>query len=163
LLFFVLPDLYSGHAATSALKRSWFSVSNYFSNRIHRKERIEFVILLCYRESMKKAYMLPVSLVMFCLFATNVYGLRCGNDIVDVGDPKIEVLRKCGKPDIVDRWDEEQGLLGSTANRIGEGRSIRAFINVEQWTYNFGPTRFLYILTFKNGILTEIKTGNKGF
>ena len=24
--------------------------------------------------------------------------MRCGNDLVDVGDSKIEVLKKCGEP-----------------------------------------------------------------
>ena len=113
---------------------------------------------------MKKTYVVPVCLIMFCFIsAADVYGLRCGNNLVDVGDQKIEVLRKCGKPDIVDRWDEEQVVAGSAADQIGEGRRTRVFANVEQWTYNFGPTRFLYILIFRNGILAEVKTGDHGF
>ena len=113
---------------------------------------------------MKKTYVVPVCLIMLCFIsAANVYGLRCGNNLVDVGDPKIEVLRKCGKPDIIDRWDEEEVIAGSAADQIGEGRRTRVFANVEQWTYNFGPTRFLYILTFRNGKLAEIKTGDHGF
>ena len=113
---------------------------------------------------MKKIYLVPVCLIMFCFIsAADVYGLRCGNNLVDVGDPKIEVLRKCGKPDIIDRWDEEEVIAGSAADQIGEGRRTRVFANVEQWTYNFGPTRFIYILTFRNGKLAEIKTGDHGF
>ncbi len=113
---------------------------------------------------MKKTYIVSVLLTVLCsLYAADVYGLRCADGLVDVGDQKIEVLRKCGKPEIVDRWDEEQGLLGSTTNRIGEGKTIRAYVNVEQWTYNFGSTRFMYILTFRNGVLSEIKTGDRGF
>ena len=113
---------------------------------------------------MKKTHIVVVFLMMFCFIsAANVYGLRCGNGLVDVGDPKIDVLRKCGKPDIVDQWDEEEVIAGSTAGQIGEGRRTRSFVNVEQWTYNFGPTRFIYILIFRNGNVAEIKTGDRGF
>lgn len=103
---------------------------------------------------------------MICLIvlftASQAVGLRCGNDLVDVGDAKIDVLRKCGEPLLVDEWDEEE-LLPRGGERIGEPRPRRAFVRVEQWTYNFGPTRFVYVIIFKKGKVAEIRTGDKGF
>jgi hypothetical protein len=42
------------------------------------------------------------------MIAADAYGLRCGNDLVDVGDRKIEVLAKCGEPAVTDEWYEEE-------------------------------------------------------
>jgi hypothetical protein len=104
-------------------------------------------------------------LILACLMAAvNAYGLRCGNDLVDVGDRKIDVLKKCGEPVITDDWYEENTFRRSQdVERLGEGKRRSVMVHVEEWTYNFGPTRFMYILTFKNGELVEIKTGDHGF
>ncbi len=37
------------------------------------------------------------------------------------------------------------------------------FVTIEEWTYNLGPNRFLRILTFRNGVLANIKTGGYGY
>jgi hypothetical protein len=93
-----------------------------------------------------------------------VYGLRCGNNIIDVGDRKIDVLKKCGEPAIADEWYEEDIFRSSPEiDRFGEGSRRKVVVHVEEWTYNFGPTRFTYILTFKNGKLVEVRTGDYGF
>ncbi len=84
--------------------------------------------------------------------AVDAYGLRCGNNLVDVGDRKIDVLAKCGEPVVTDEWYEEETFRRSSI-----------MIHVEEWTYNFGPTRFIYILKFKNGELVEIRTGDHGY
>ncbi|WP_082048073.1 DUF2845 domain-containing protein [Geoalkalibacter ferrihydriticus] len=34
---------------------------------------------------------------------------------------------------------------------------------VDEWTYNFGPRRFLLHLIFENGRLRQIETGGYGF
>ncbi|MDH4231699.1 MAG: DUF2845 domain-containing protein [Nitrospirota bacterium] len=96
--------------------------------------------------------------------AADAYGLRCGNNLVDVGDRKIDILTKCGDPELIDEWYEEETFRRSPEiDRFGEDRRRRVMIHVEEWTYNFGPTRFIYILKFKNGELVEIKTGDHGF
>ncbi|RPI38513.1 MAG: DUF2845 domain-containing protein [Nitrospiraceae bacterium] len=84
--------------------------------------------------------------------AVDAYGLRCGDNLVDVGDRKIDVLAKCGEPVVIDEWYEEESFRRSSVS-----------IHVEEWTYNFGPTRFIYFLKFKNGQLVEIRTGDHGY
>ncbi|MFQ5598141.1 MAG: DUF2845 domain-containing protein [Nitrospiria bacterium] len=75
---------------------------------------------------------------------------RCGK-VVDVGDKKIEVLRKCGQPVFKDRHD-------------GIGLDFDpSYLKREEWTYNFGPTDFLYFITFQNGKVLQIEAGPYGF
>jgi len=71
-------------------------------------------------------------------------GMQCGNRLVTLGDTKADVFLKCGEP-----------ALRETPRVLG----ARAVIIVEEWTYNFGPGRFLRILTFQNSVLRSIKAG----
>ena len=112
----------------------------------------------------KKITLYLCCLTFACIFAGDAYGLRCGTDLVNIGDRKIDVLRKCGEPALVDEWEEEETLRRSPRiERFGEDSRRRIFIRVEEWTYNFGPTNFIQILTFKNGELVDIRTGRRGF
>jgi hypothetical protein len=106
-----------------------------------------------------KRFFLSIVFSFFCLFLClgNASAMRCGNNLVDVGDTKIEVLAKCGEPtlkeDVGDDFETESDEIGR--------RKTRRF--VEEWTYNFGPTRLIHILTFKDGKIVRIRTGDKGF
>ncbi|WP_305042680.1 DUF2845 domain-containing protein [Geoalkalibacter sp.] len=74
-----------------------------------------------------------------------------------VGDTKVEVIRKCGPPAHSDSRLDEQ-LLAVDARRV-----VRSTIRVDEWTYNFGPRRFLLHLTFEDGRVKRIETGAYGF
>lgn len=54
----------------------------------------------------------------------------CGNDIVNVGDPEVVVLQKCGPP---------------------------SYKNGDQWIYDRGPGSFLKIVVFGLGKVLYIK------
>jgi hypothetical protein len=79
--------------------------------------------------------------------------LRCGNRLVIVGETKVDVLAKCGQP----LFSE---IVGEDHIRTPYGDQIRT---VEEWTYNFGATDFLYVLTFKGGRLVKIQQGERGY
>jgi hypothetical protein len=90
--------------------------------------------------------------------------LRCGNDIVEIGDRRIEVASRCGEP----AWKEDR--TEATAVKVFRDREHgdliderRSYSTVEEWVYNFGPTRFLYFLRFENGKLTDVQTGGYGY
>jgi hypothetical protein len=36
------------------------------------------------------------------------------------------------------------------------------YVEVEEWTYNEGPNTLVHYLKFRDGILTEVKTGTFG-
>ncbi len=116
---------------------------------------------------MKSHELTIILLVLPCLllgFASQALALRCGNGLVDVGATRIEVLKKCGEPALVDEWDEEETFRrGPEIDRPGEKKRRTVIVHVEQWVYNFGPTRFIYMLKFRNGVLAEITTGDHGY
>jgi len=83
--------------------------------------------------------------------------LRCGSDLVVVGDHRFEVLAKCGEPALIDSWDRKV-YVAPYDNRI-ESRQVV----VEEWTYNFGSSRFVKILRFENGRLVHIEEAGYGY
>ena len=69
--------------------------------------------------------------------------IRCGTEIVSVGDPTIELLQKCGDPD------------------LKELIKTNGFI-IEKWTYNCGSGRFMKILTLKGGKVQRVEVADYG-
>jgi hypothetical protein len=84
----------------------------------------------------------------------------CGNNLINPGDTTIEVLHACGQPDSVESWNEVKNV---SHFRYGFLWYSLENVHVEQWVYNFGPSRFIRILRFENGILEHIESGNYGF
>jgi hypothetical protein len=72
----------------------------------------------------------------------DVDSVRCGNQLVTVGDRQFTVAEKCGEP-----------------NRI-QGPS---YGGTEVWVYNFGPREFIRYLSFVNGRLYRIQVGGYGW
>ncbi len=81
---------------------------------------------------------------------------ECGDRIISTGDTKGEVLAKCGEPFYRTSHDEE------LREHLDETRSRKVVVTVEEWTYNFGPQRFLRVITFRNGLVVDIRTGGYG-
>ena len=77
--------------------------------------------------------------------------MRCDGSVIRTGDRSFEVLRRCGEPSIRDEWDEYLAYHHLPS------------AHVEQWYYNFGPSRLLHVLHFRNGKLTRIDTEGHGF
>lgn len=83
--------------------------------------------------------------------------MRCGNRLVSLGDNKAEVLIKCGTPAWKDAWTDE------IINGVNTPTSVRITTDRERWVYNFGHNKFLRFLSFENGRLAKITTGDYGF
>jgi hypothetical protein len=81
----------------------------------------------------------------------------CSEQVVSQGDLKSDVLAKCGEPTWKDEHEEE------FSERLADGTVVKRYIPVEVWTYNLGPNRFMRVLTFRNGKLTDISTGSYGY
>ena len=95
---------------------------------------------------MKRVSATLIAIVGFALLFTVpalAQSLRCGQKIVGVGDPTIELLQKCGEPDLKE-------LL-----------KTNGFI-IEKWTYNCGSARFMKILTLKGGKIQKIENADYG-
>ena len=89
-------------------------------------------------------------LLFFCV--SRSYAFYCGNELVSKGDTTAEVFLKCGEPFWKERHLEKE--------RSG-GRKV--YIVIEDWIYNFGPSKWLYFLRFENGELIEIDTRGYGY
>lgn len=76
---------------------------------------------------------------------------RCPNgNIISEGSEIAEVRTKCDTPTYTDKRSETAGIFGSGA------------VEVQVWTYDGGPNTFIYYLTFTNGYLTKIVSGDYG-
>ena len=101
---------------------------------------------------------LAAPLVLLFLFhAPSALALRCDGAIIDEGTSKPEVLHRCGQP----HWQDRR--MVETLERKGRDLwNVRSDV-IEEWLYNFGPTRLLRILTFQNGTLKEVRTAGHGY
>ncbi|HBX56565.1 MAG TPA: hypothetical protein DEH10_14455 [Pseudomonas sp.] len=94
---------------------------------------------------MMRIYHLTWALTLSCGSAlAQADTLRCGSQLVSVGDRSFEVQQKCGEPAFRD-------LVGYTL-----GAYERREFKVEEWVY--GPSNgMLSILTFEGNRLTRIE------
>jgi Protein of unknown function (DUF2845) len=91
---------------------------------------------------------------------------RCHGRLVYIGDPKTDVLSKCGEPDHIDQWEENPNgntfkIYDYEKERYQLPELIKGPILVERWTYNLGSNQFTRYLFFQNGALYKIERGDK--
>jgi hypothetical protein len=67
--------------------------------------------------------------------------MQCDGGVVSSGNSADSVRDKCGDPQKVTREDADSPII---------------------WFYNFGPTEFVYYVTFTNGIVERIQAGGYG-
>lgn len=98
---------------------------------------------------MKRQWLVALTLALAASHAVASETLRCGSQLISLGDRSSEVLQKCGEP-------VSRDVLGykRSANRREE-------FQVEEWTY--GPSNGMYqYLRFEGNRLRQIssKRGN---
>jgi hypothetical protein len=77
--------------------------------------------------------------------------MSCGNSLVDNGMTKLDVISKCGVPDLKE-------IVALNTVGVDVGRAFRASTSsVEAWHYNCGEGRFNKSLYFDGGALALIK------
>ncbi len=109
-----------------------------------------------------------VIIVVICSLPATSFALRCGSDLVEVGDLKIEVKLACGEPlskdniGYVDQvrykveksYSEERGRDGK--NEIEERIRVMA---IEEWIVK--ESNNYYSLVFEGNRLKEIEWANR--
>ena len=83
-------------------------------------------------------------------FSPGAHALRCGTELVDEGDLKIQVEDKCGEP--VSK--EVIGYILSKAPYPG-GSQEREYL-LEEWIYKF-RSKYYDVLTFEAGRLVRME------
>lgn len=80
------------------------------------------------------------------------FGQNCADGKnISLGDSRFDVLVKCGTPQESGRFEVDQ-----------DGQGGHALLDGNEWTYNFGADRFTYTIRFRNGRVTDIRTGGYG-
>jgi len=87
--------------------------------------------------------------------------------LVSVGLRTEEVRRKCREPDDVQTRVEVR-TVRETRRRFSNGVAEDVVVEnsvevpIEEWFYDFGPSRFTKTLLFENGRLVNVSEGAKG-
>ena len=114
-------------------------------------------------------------LLSVCLVTVaSASAFRCGTKLVSAGDFKPRVLAECGEPTHIEVWQEERVYdyfapfytnddFDRERRRYRRPILVRELITVERWTYNLGNHKFIRYLTFENGRLVLIATGEHGY
>lgn len=101
--------------------------------------------------------------LVLSLYSFNAaYALKCGRELIQVGDYRDEVLELCGEPDSVETHFEVVTRKLRFPFRTQDYQEI-VEIEVEEWVYNLGRRRFRQYLRFENGVLKEIKSLGRGY
>jgi hypothetical protein len=86
--------------------------------------------------------------------------LDCHGRLVVIGASPWEVQERCGEPSAI------EDVMKPIPQRVYDPSqgTVYILVPVQQsiWTYNFGSTRFIYYLTFQEGKLIDIATGDYG-
>jgi hypothetical protein len=91
------------------------------------------------------------------------------SDCARVGDLMSDVVANCGEPTQVNIGERKQVGEFFVPYHVRDGWLLQGpFIgevpvDVEEWVYNLGRTRFMRILRFENGILRSIRNGGYGY
>jgi hypothetical protein len=97
-------------------------------------------------------------------------GMRCGTRLISAGDSTYAVKSRCGDPQDATRRVEtrtERRRVRVPCGPNNEARcdrvqEVSADVVVDEWTYDFGPQRFVHYLTFLDGKLARVETGSYG-
>ncbi|MDD5037331.1 MAG: DUF2845 domain-containing protein [Methylococcaceae bacterium] len=99
-----------------------------------------------------------VWVLLWLALQPQAWALHCGHQLVNEGDYKMQVLQKCGEPDYKEsRMGFRGERLGSGFNQPGMDFLRGEQVLIDEWTYDFGPHRFMQWLYFENGRLVLIK------
>ena len=100
------------------------------------------------------------SAVFLALFDT-ASALQCSGRVVSIGNSKWEVKETCGEPTNIE--DTSDVIFQPFYDEIRHTYvHVPVYVAKSIWTYNFGPTALIYILTFQEDKLRKIETGGYG-
>ena len=87
--------------------------------------------------------------------------------LISVGQVTEDVRRRCREPDDIQKRIDLRTVRETTrrwVNGINQDVTVERTIEVpiEEWFFDFGPTRFTKLLRFESGRLVYVEEGAKG-
>lgn len=109
--------------------------------------------------------------LLFLLLAIShsALAMRCNSRLALEGDSSYKFLQVCGEPDYIERSVVYNSVALKTPLESSFHRNQQIVqkreeaLQVEKWTYNFGPRRFIREVTFVNGVAQSIEIKGRGF
>src|SRR4051812_45246107 len=98
-------------------------------------------------------------------------GMRCGTKLVSDGDTLYDVQRRCGDPKFMTRKIEQRTIRrwvsgvcapGVAQAQCGQIVERTVEVQIDEWTYDFGPTQFVRYVIFEDGRLLRVISGSYG-
>jgi len=117
---------------------------------------------MSFRRHRPRGILLALAFLLGGAGAAGAEYLRCGNDVVAVGDRKFDLLQKCGEPALKERRTKERSYKTWDAARR-HLREVTVTVEVEDWTYNFGPHRFYYVVRMEDGRIVDVESEGRGY
>lgn len=120
----------------------------------------------------RAAFFLLAALLFLSAPEAAAASLRCGARLITEGDPREKLLQECGPPSDVSSWQEErwEAFEAPPPPRLYRGferrrgvYGVRRIVQVEQWTYNRGPSRFIDVVRIEDGFVRRIQSGGYGY
>lgn len=106
---------------------------------------------------MKRIFALLVAVCLLSVRQAHADNFRCPNgNIVSTGDSISIVAAKCDPPASSFRREEPIDAEAVKIDNLTGRKAV--YIEVQEWLYNTGST-LLHTLIFRNGILSEVRTG----
>jgi len=107
-----------------------------------------------------RAAVIVLALLSWGTFDTAL-ALECDGRVVSMGYQTWRVREICGEPaSIQDLHHMIPQRYYDPYQRVYVDTFV--YVNKSVWTYNFGPNRLIYILTFEHDKLVNIETGGYG-
>lgn len=123
--------------------------------------------------SINNATRFALVLVAGLTLANPAAALRCNQKIVSEGMPKEKVRKYCGEPTSIQERTVVRAGFPRAPSRTQSDHSDqqellfadRSYeeVLVEEWTYNFGRHRFMYLVRFANGRVVSIEDIGYGY
>jgi hypothetical protein len=90
------------------------------------------------------------------------WALDCNGRLISLGYTLWEVQAICGEPTQIE--ESLEIILQPIRDRAGQVVDhLPVAVPKTVWTYNFGSSRLIYLLTFREGKLAKIETGGYGY
>jgi hypothetical protein len=89
--------------------------------------------------------------------------LRCSNKVISEGSSLLEVASFCGDPAQVQRKSIFNNVSAAVPGQSALVAGSAIEIQVELWTYNFGPNKLMQRIRFEDGVVVRIESLGYGF
>jgi hypothetical protein len=87
----------------------------------------------------------------------------CAGKVINAGITQAEVSAKCGTPAQVDHRTRTVGGTVVSGGQPGYVAGSSEDVQIDLWTYNFGPNKLMQRIWFENGTVTRVESLGYGF